>query len=557
MNKDVIYIDVEDDVTAIIGKIKASREKVIALVPPKRVGVLQSAVNLRLLDRMANSSNKHLVLITNNQALIALSAAAGIPVAKNLQSKPELAEITVLNVDDEEDIIDGSNLPIGELERTTDRPKANAVDNAIDELDIDNKKVDVASGMGAVAIKQPKKSKNGIKVPNFNAFRKRLFLGIAAFIVLVIFLIWANVYAPAATVIVTAKTIPSPVSGTVKLGGTAATNLTTGTLQTITQQAKQDMSVKFTATGSKTVGTAATGQVIFKNCETATSQTIPSGTIITDSAGNNYTTQATVVVSGGTGSFNGCTSPGSSTAIAVTANDIGTGYNDPSGTVFSVSGHSNNTNAYLRATASTDIAGGDSHKATVVTDSDITQAQQALSQLSTDTIKKQLVAKFNASDVVISDSFTVASAASVSTPAVGAEATGQATLTASTTFVVTAIAKSDLDLYLKDQLTKQLTNASNQRIYDDGVSKVVLAGYANDGSDPATVNLNTTGQVGPNIDATALKGQVKGKKSGEVQSLLSNISGVNDVTVNFSYPWVTTIPNDVNKIDVQFKLTNG
>jgi len=49
MNKDVIYIDVEDDVTAIIGKIKSSNEKIIALVPPKSAGILQSAVNLRLL----------------------------------------------------------------------------------------------------------------------------------------------------------------------------------------------------------------------------------------------------------------------------------------------------------------------------------------------------------------------------------------------------------------------------------------------------------------------------------------------------------------------------
>ena len=50
--KDIIYIDVEDDITAIIGKIKESKEKIIALVPPKRIGVLQSAVNLRLLARL-------------------------------------------------------------------------------------------------------------------------------------------------------------------------------------------------------------------------------------------------------------------------------------------------------------------------------------------------------------------------------------------------------------------------------------------------------------------------------------------------------------------------
>src|ERR1041384_4594577 len=106
MNKDVIYIDVEDDITAIIGKVKDAKEKIVALVPPKRIGVLQSAVNLRLLTRSAGQHHKRLVLITNNNALIALAAAAKVPVAKTLQSKPELPEIAALEVDDGEDIID-------------------------------------------------------------------------------------------------------------------------------------------------------------------------------------------------------------------------------------------------------------------------------------------------------------------------------------------------------------------------------------------------------------------------------------------------------------------
>src|ERR1700745_4045027 len=111
--KDVIYIDVEDDITAIIGKVKAGKEKIVALVPPKRTGVLQSAVNLRLLARTADTDGKRLVIITNNSALSSLPASAQIPVAKNLQSRPEIAEIPALEVDDE-DIIDGEQLPIGE-----------------------------------------------------------------------------------------------------------------------------------------------------------------------------------------------------------------------------------------------------------------------------------------------------------------------------------------------------------------------------------------------------------------------------------------------------------
>src|SRR4051812_40830772 len=136
MNKDVIYIDVEDDITAIIGKVKDAKEKIVALVPPKRVGVLQSAVNLRLLARAAGQVDKRLVLISSNAALSALAAAAKIPVAKNLQSKPELAEISALDIDNGEDVIDGAQLPVGELARTADTNVPGSVafgDPAIDE----------------------------------------------------------------------------------------------------------------------------------------------------------------------------------------------------------------------------------------------------------------------------------------------------------------------------------------------------------------------------------------------------------------------------------------
>lgn len=551
MNKDVIYIDVEDDVTAIIGKIKASKESVVALVPPKRAGILQSAVNLRLLDRMASASDKHLVLITNNQALIALTAAAGIPVAKNLQSKPELAEITALNIDDDDDVIDGSNLPIGELAKTADKPKPEAVDEAIDELNIDDKDVDVTSGMGAVAIKKAAKSKNGVKVPNFNSFRKKLFIGIAAFIALVVFLVWANVFAPGATVIITAKTIATPISTTVTLAGATPTDVKKGTIQALTQTLKKDVTVKFTATGSKQVGTKATGTVTFSNCDSSSTVTIPSGTYLS-SGGVNYVLQADTVV--GAGSFSGgvCTSAGTSSAVSIVAADVGTGYNTGAGSSFAVSGYS----AQMTASSSAGMSGGDSHLATVVTDIDVQKATDALNALKTDDAKKALSSQFTNGELIIGDSFAVDRGTPVSSPAVGAEATAPATLTSSTTYTINAIAKSDVELYLKDSLNKQIDGTTNQRIYDTGISKAKFTGYNK--TDAGTiVNITAIGQIGPNIDTKALKTQIEGKKSGEVVAQLTNISGVDNVAVNFSYPWVTTIPNDPTKVDIQFKLTNG
>ena len=79
MQKDVIYIDTEDDITAIIGKVKDSSQKIVALVPPKRIGAMQSAVNLKLVQRAAEQAGKRLVIITGNQALSTLAASASLP----------------------------------------------------------------------------------------------------------------------------------------------------------------------------------------------------------------------------------------------------------------------------------------------------------------------------------------------------------------------------------------------------------------------------------------------------------------------------------------------
>jgi hypothetical protein len=89
-SKDVIYVDVDDEITSIIDKLENSGQKVVALVLPKRAASLQSIVNMKLLKRSADNAGKNLVLITSEQALLPLAGAAGLHVAKNLQSKPDI-----------------------------------------------------------------------------------------------------------------------------------------------------------------------------------------------------------------------------------------------------------------------------------------------------------------------------------------------------------------------------------------------------------------------------------------------------------------------------------
>jgi hypothetical protein len=218
MKKDIVYIDVEDDITAIIGKVKESAEKIVALVPPKRIGVLQSAVNLRLLQRAAEQSGKRIVLITGNQALTGLAAVASIPVARNLQSKPEIAEIPALDVDNGDDVIDGSQLPVGDHAEQVNAMSDDEADEAdlIKGVDIEREPSTTPPVIGKKVA--DKKKSAGKKVPNFNSFRKRLVISICAGVVLIGGLVWAFVFAPAATIVITARTTPASVNDVVTFG---------------------------------------------------------------------------------------------------------------------------------------------------------------------------------------------------------------------------------------------------------------------------------------------------------------------------------------------------
>src|SRR6185437_3032447 len=89
-DKDTIYVDVDDEITTIIDKVRGSSGKIVALVLPKRASVFQSVVNMKLLKRAADIAKKHLVLITTGANLMPLAGSVGLHVASTPQSKPEI-----------------------------------------------------------------------------------------------------------------------------------------------------------------------------------------------------------------------------------------------------------------------------------------------------------------------------------------------------------------------------------------------------------------------------------------------------------------------------------
>ncbi len=538
--KDIIYIDVEDDITAIIGKVKSANNKIVALVPPKRTGVLQSAVNLRLLARAADGADKRLVLITQNAALGSLAASADIPVAKNLQSRPELAKAPDAD-DEDEDVIDGDQLPVGDHDRLS---KDSDSDDKVPASSISGLNID-----GEPTSLKPKdeekkpKLKKGISVPDFGSFRKKLAFGVGGGVLLLVLLFWAIWIAPHATIVVSAKTTGQSLSNPVTLGPDLVTNNEKTTIKSIKQQEKVSQSVEFDATGSKDVGDKATGTVTFStNQITLLGSTIPTGTHLTASGGRVFVTTQSVTFT--LSNYNGAT-----TGIA--ASESGPDYN---GAVGSVSGAPSGVSASITGATS----GGTTKVVKIVSQEDVEKAKEQLAEQNKGDVIKKLKAKFDKNDILIESSFNPSGDEPKSDPAIGAEsASGKAKLTNDITYTMVAIAKGEMNDYLDASFEKMLTNSDQQRIYDNGISSVNFEDFkAGDGVKVKTdtVNLTTTAQVGPKINDNDIKEQVKGKRSGEIIGDIKAIDGVSDVEVKLSPFWVGGVPGDVKKISVEFKL---
>jgi hypothetical protein len=553
MKKDVIYIDIEDDITSIIGKVKDASAKIIALVPPKRTGVLQSVVNLKLLNKSADENDKRVVLITNDHSLTALAAGLKIPVAKNLQSRPEIPQMDAPEIDEEE-IINGEDLPVGEFAAAAagadaaDKAKAASVSAADDiSSQIDLRTLNKPGAATAAAAKKPGKGIKALKVPNFNAFRKKFFIIGGGGVILIVLLWWMFAIAPRATVTISAKTTSVAIDQTLSLDPKAADSKASELqFKANSQQVKKSVSADFTATGTKDIGNKAAGSVTITNSFDSDAKSVPAGTIFTGASGHKFASTAAVTVPGASVS-GGTIHPGTA-PVQVQATDIGNEYNVPAQT-YSVTGYSS-----LNANGSA-MSGGDKQTVTVVSQADVDKAKTQLASQDNNAAKDQLKKQFNGDYIIVDESFTVDQASPSVSPNVDEQAK-QGKLTVETTYTLLGLARKDVNEMLNSALKSALDTKPNQSIFSNGSNSIAFGNFQKFENGTFSARLSTTGYIGSKIDTDALARQVAGKRYGEIQAIVNQIPNVENVDIKFSPFWVNSAPGDSKKVDIKFSIKN-
>lgn len=546
MKKDVIYIDIEDDITAVIDKLKNSSEKIVALVPPKGNAVLQSVVNLKLLKRAASSVGRQPVVVTNNQALTALAGGLDLYVAKNLQSKPVLASgVSDEPLEDEEVEVSDD----GQLSEAGTSVALNNIDGDADEVELSGEELadiaaenSVSTGEVSQATK-PKKSKSKA-VPNFDTFRKKLLIGggIALLLLVVFFALFGRAKS---SIVVRAEATPVDVAFEAKLNAnSASSDPDTYNLKAAYQEKKQTVSQSFTPTGEKDIGQKAAGKVKFSN-GSPNASSVAAGSKLTTSSGLVFTVDSDTAIPAAQLSFScpGYLCPGSATAN-VTAAEAGTKYNGASG---GLSGAPSGVSASFNGSTS----GGTSQVVKVVTQGDVDKAKEALNQQDSSAVKDELKKAFGNDVTVLEDSLTVAFGNVGSEPGIDQQA-NEAKLTAEITYSLLGVPNKDLGEALDSFTTTQMTDKDRQRVYDNGLDNLKFE-KVNGDARTATYKVSTITQYGPQFDTEELKAQVAGKKFGEARSYLQDLPGVKGVDIKLSPFWARKLPG-VGRIQVSLDV---
>ena len=583
MNKDVIYIEPEDDITDIIAKVKNAKTKIVALVPPKKAGVLRSVVNFKLIAKTALQHNKTVVLISTDENLVKFAQSVKMPVAKSLSSKPQLAtddETEFGDAGEESDIIEEEP----ETETSTSKSEKKDVKSDHEKSHKDDKKVEAVKAKKseevvtedeideeADADKKATKKKSNQKVPNIKKYRTQIIIGSVFAVIMVVVLVWAFAFAPAAKVVVHVRTSDQGFSEKIKL----TTDIDAGIFYMEEKAIEKTASADFEATGEVDKGTKASGTLTVKRTSPVSivgngrdAITIPVGTKFTYNGLTYVSTAASTLraVDGKDFDTDTCKvstslvatcdlSKDVTTTVKIEAIENGDKYNMGavnSGWTASISG--------ATPTSSAAISGGSSKIVKIVSKDDLAAAEENLDITGESDAKKELIDENSDDAIVIKSSFNIENGQLSSSPALGEEVNGDTKpkVTKKTTYKVYTVSRDAVSQYIEKTVEEGLGD-DTRTVYATGAGKdeekviAFFESYKNNNGE-YTAKLKSTVKIGPRVTPEMISEKILGQKVGQVRTMLTSINGVADVEINRSYFWVTKIPSDINKVEIEITV---
>jgi len=524
-----IYLEIDEEVTSVIDKIRKTEFTDVILVVPKDASITQSVVNLKLIKRKAEELNKNISLATQDKVARNLASKVGIPTAAKANEMPTISPVGKT----EEPVVfrtEGSASPLTETNEVIfDK---DGVQDETEELTV----IEGEDVREEVEMHEDADKKAAEKTDDLMPKFPWKWVGLVSAVVLGGLLLAGYIYLPRAkaTIFVAAEKKPL----TLNFNGVKDAKLDTDKVIIPTQiiEVTKEQSKKYPATGKKDVGTKSTGDIFVANT------TLNDYTLDTFSPVGNpslvYVADTPVAVA-----------HTSTATIKVTAENSGQSYDQAAGTEFYAVKAPN-----VKGTSNAGISGGTTKQITVVSQGDVNSAKDALAKEVGDAVTAEFNSK--ASEVkVVDDTKKSEIVSSSASPDVNGEAT-EFTMTVKVTTKAIGFSMNDISSVISAEVTRQL--GSTKSIIDDG-SKT--AEITVDSSDLATGKISgsikTTAYVSAKLDEAAIKIQLAGLNDAKAKNYLTGLDGIDSVNLEYWPTFIKSFPRLQSHIFISIQVADS
>jgi hypothetical protein len=580
MGKEIIHVEVDEDIAGVIARVMAAKEKVVAVVAPKNLGALRSAMNLKLLKKAAKNADKVVAVVSDNPAMVNLAGVAGVPLAANLESKPVVPEVEHLAEGQlvAEELTAGeplmvtgeggesSHLSVGRLgEEASPLAYGDSPHTASEEnKDLRNNPAEELGSMDGNSQKTEKKRRfTALTAKVDKVWQKALIIGgvvVGAILVGVLVLFLA--VRPSATVNIATQMDTIDVRREVrfKVGDNDVEN---GLFALTEKSLGVEQSEEFEPTGEKFEGTKASGTVSIRYC--GPPQTISPQQYF-EAGGKRYRVGSTISLNGAS-----C-SDWATTTAPVTADDIGEEYNVASGTTMVFSG---DPNGYQTTVTSQGISGGTKQAIRVVSEEDVKNALSRMDTASIEEGRSRLKASLDSELYAFDLTFVAENGAVEVSPKVGEAvgAGGKATVKRTQNYKIMTASKPDMERYA---LAQAETTAAGKKIYEIGnfaanslflerteiTSQTGGTTCAPDATDctptagavrEISALLKTVARAGDSISEAEILAAIADQRANDANRIVMDFRGVQRVDISLKPFWANRLPKDTSRIVINIK----
>lgn len=576
-----IYIEPSDEITTVIERMKEASDLQIALVVPRGAILLQSIVNLKLAKKAASDSGKELNIITTDKIGRNLATQLGIKVYAKINQKnipeedgeePEIEDglkvisgIKVHRYYDEKENDHSEESPSPDTKSSPTKPTIPPIipkevlqetaqpvtKEEKESAPIVVREVKQTTEQAPITVRQlknieiippkknrhpdqaaktsqsekPSQKKKSLPNPKKTRFWRRVFYS-ALYLILIFVLSMGAVaayYLPKTSVIISVKSTPWQQNYQIAAKVTSAPSPTQVAAQIVS--ANNTDSITYQSTGSKNIGSPATGTALIFNSYSSNPETLPAGATLTAN-GQTFTTDAAVTVPGAQ------VQAGNLVAGKISAN-ITAEEPGPAGNMSNVTANITSSNSHLNLGQVVSTAGGSTNTVKIVTQTDLANARDALSkkiqtELQTklaDTLKGQTVLDDPTTDSFNLSAVTFSSASGAQVDSFTASAKGVLTRL--------IVPKSQVEIVASALALANQPNNVNKEIKTITENKITV----NLAAQSAIVDCSVQGDNYPQIPISSLPSQIIGKNQSAVLNLISLIDPNSSVSIQLTPTW--------------------